>query len=167
MTFQHQLKVLRLSINLQKFLKIICQVRIINNVLHKCYVYAIHYSIQYIVKLVCVYTCWLANNYHMLVIYYLLYFCCVFSFVFFCHFICLFVLIFWFNIVFMIMGGQLDGLFVSLAACFLQINWLIDWLIVAKASKSLQPFLHNTPCGQGPCSLPLQSLLGFYPSLTL
>jgi len=33
-----------------------------------------------------------------------------------------FVLIFWFNIVFMIMVGQLDGLFVSLAACFLQIN---------------------------------------------
>jgi len=32
------------------------------------------------------------------------------------------VLIFWFNIVFVIMGGQLDELFVSLAACFLQIN---------------------------------------------
>jgi len=42
MTFQHQLKVLRLSINLNKFLKIICQVSIINNVLHKCYVCVIH-----------------------------------------------------------------------------------------------------------------------------
>jgi len=30
----------------KKFLKIICQVSIINNILHKCYVYAIHCSIQ-------------------------------------------------------------------------------------------------------------------------
>ena len=52
------------------------------------------------------------------------------------HRFCRFVLIFWFNIVFMIMGGQLDGLFVSLAACFLQINWLIDWLIDSSSEES-------------------------------
>jgi len=91
-------------------------------------------SLQYsVVKLVCAYTCCLANNHHMLVIYYLLYFCCVFSFVF-CHLICL--LFLYSGLILCLWSwaaSSMDCLsHLQPAFCKWLIDWLIDWYWTTK-----------------------------------